>query len=108
MSVILTDKAVGKIKGLYSEDASLQGKALRIAIESGGCSGYSYAFRFDEPKENDTKQTYDGFTLVIDQESEKVLSGSTVDYKEDFGSEGFAITNPNAKKSCGCGNSFDV
>lgn len=108
MSVTLTDKAVSKIKELYDQDKELAGKSLRVAIESGGCSGYSYAFKFDEPKENDIAQEFEAFKLVIDQESDKLLSGATIDYKEDFGQEGFAIQNPNAKGSCGCGNSFDA
>jgi iron-sulfur cluster assembly accessory protein len=108
MNVTLTDKAITKIKDLVSQDQTTAGKALRIFVESGGCSGYSYGFRFDDPKDTDTKQSYEGFQLIIDQESGKLLQGSTVDYKEDFGSEGFAIQNPNAKKSCGCGNSFEA
>ena len=108
MNVTLTDRAVSKIKEFYNQDAALQGKSLRVYIEAGGCSGYSYAFKFDEPTAQDVKQEYNGFSLLIDPESEKLLSGSTIDYKEDFGSEGFAIQNPNAKKSCGCGHSFEA
>ena len=108
MNVTLTDKAVTKIKDIFAQDKNIQGKALRIAIESGGCSGYSYAFKFDEAKDTDAKKEFEGFNLIIDPESEKFLAGATIDYKEDFGSEGFAIQNPNAKKSCGCGNSFDA
>ena len=108
MSVTLTDQAVQKIKELYTQDPALSGKALRIYIEKGGCSGYSYGFKFDETQASDTEQTYEGFKLIVDQESGKMLEGSTVDYKTDFGQEGFAIKNPNAKKSCGCGNSFDA
>ena len=106
MSVTLTENAITKIKDLFSQDPSLAGKALRVATEAGGCSGYSYAFRFDQIQDADLKQEYEGFNLVIDKESEKLLNGATIDYKEDFGSEGFAIKNPNAQKSCGCGNSF--
>jgi len=108
MSVTLTERAISKIKELYKQDQALASKSLRIFVEKGGCSSYAYGFRFDEPQEQDVKQEFEGFKLVIDPESGKLLSGSTVDYKEDFGSEGFAIQNPNAKKSCGCGNSFDA
>jgi iron-sulfur cluster assembly protein len=108
MSVTLTDQAVQKIKELYTSDPQLSGKALRIYIEKGGCSGYSYGFKFDEAGAADAQQDYEGFKLVIDPDSSKMLEGSTVDYKTDFGQEGFAINNPNAKKSCGCGNSFDA
>ncbi len=108
MSVTLTDRAVSKIKEFYQQDPSLAGKSLRVYIEAGGCSGYSYAFKFDEPKGEDLAQDYEGFKLVVDPQSGKLLEGSTIDYKEDFGQEGFAIENPNAKKSCGCGNSFEA
>ena len=106
MLVTLTENAISKIKNLCTEDKTTEGKPLRVFVESGGCSGYSYGFKFDDAKETDTKQEYDGFKIVIDSESGKLLSGATIDYKEDFGSEGFSIKNPNAKKSCGCGNSF--
>lgn len=108
MSVTLTDKAVTKIKELYTQDPALTGKALRVLVESGGCSGYSYAFRFDDAKTEDIKQDFEGFNLIIDTESGKLLSGATIDYREEFGNEGFAIQNPNAKSSCGCGNSFEA
>lgn len=108
MGVTLTQNAISKIREIYSQDKDLTGKSLRVAIEAGGCSSYQYAFKFDKPNDNDIKQDYEGFSLLIDKESDKVLTGSTIDYKEDFGSEGFAIKNPNAKKSCGCGNSFDT
>jgi len=108
MSITLTDKAISKIKEFYQQDQSLAGKPLRVFVESGGCSGYSYGFKFDDPQEVDAKQEFEGFHLIVDPQSGKLLEGSTIDYKEEFGSEGFAIQNPNAKKSCGCGNSFEV
>jgi iron-sulfur cluster assembly protein/iron-sulfur cluster insertion protein len=108
MSVTLTDKAITKIKEFFAQDKALEGKQLRVYVETGGCSGYSYAFKFDDAAEQDAKQPYDGFNVVIDPNTEKLINGATIDYKEDFGQEGFAISNPNAKKSCGCGNSFEV
>lgn len=108
MSVTLTDGAITKIKELYNQDKTLAGKPLRVYVEAGGCSGYSYGFKFDDSTPADAKQDYDGFSVVIDPETDKKISGATIDYKEDFGQEGFAISNPNAKKSCGCGNSFEV
>lgn len=108
MSVTLTDRAVTKIKEFYSQDPALTGKSLRVFVETGGCSGYSYGFKFDDPKSEDTELPYEGFKVLVDPNAGKLISGSIIDYKEDFGSEGFAIQNPNAKKSCGCGNSFEV
>jgi iron-sulfur cluster assembly accessory protein len=107
-SVTLTDRAIAKIKEFFADDKELAGKALRVFVESGGCSGSSYGFKFDDAKDSDIAQSYDGFKLVIDAEAEKMIKGATIDYKEDFGSEGFSIQNPNAKKSCGCGKSFSA
>lgn len=108
MSVTLTEKAITKIKEFYTQDAQLAGKSLRVFVEGGGCSGNSYGFKFDDAKAEDATQVYEGFSVLIDQESGKLLSGATIDYREEFGNEGFAIQNPNAKKSCGCGNSFQA
>lgn len=108
MSVTLTDRAIAKIKEFYTQDPALNGKPLRVFVEAGGCSGNSYGFKFDDAKPTDATLPYEGFNLVIDPDSDKLINGATIDYKEDFGSEGFAIQNPNAKKSCGCGNSFQA
>ena len=108
MSVTLTENAITKIKELVTQDEQLKDKSLRVFVESGGCSGYSYGFRFDDSKADDTVKEFEGFKLLIDPASGKLLSGATIDYKTEFGSEGFAIQNPNAKKSCGCGNSFEA
>ena len=108
MSVTLTEKAVSKIKEFYEQDQTIAGKPLRVYVETGGCSGYSYGFKFDEATDADAKLPYDGFHVVIDPNTDKLIDGSVIDYKEDFGQEGFAIQNPNAKKSCGCGNSFEA
>jgi iron-sulfur cluster assembly accessory protein len=107
-NITLTDRAIAKIKDFYAQDQNLAGKSLRVFVENGGCSGYSYGFKFDDKQATDNAQSYDGFNLLVDAETEKLITGATIDYKEDFGSEGFSIQNPNAKKSCGCGNSFAV
>lgn len=107
-AVTLTEGAVAKIKEFFAQDEALKGKALRVFVEAGGCSGNNYGFRFDDAVDGDTVQEYEGFRLVIDPQSGKLINGSTIDYKEEFGSEGFSIKNPNAKKSCGCGNSFEA
>ena len=104
----LTDSAVKKVLGLYGQDKSLEGKPLRVFVEKGGCSGYQYGFAFDDKKEGDQEVAFEGFKVVVDPSSLPLLSGAVIDYKEDFGAEGFSISNPNAKKSCGCGHSFDA
>lgn len=106
--VSLTPNAVNKIKELTSSDPAAKGKALRIYLEAGGCSGYQYGFAYDDKKEGDHVLASDGIEVVIDAKSGELLKGSTIDYKVDFGGEGFAIQNPNVKKSCGCGNSVEI
>ena len=104
----LTPNAVNKLKSLAENDPQAKGKSVRIVLEAGGCSGYQYGFSLDEKKEGDTDLNFDGVTVLVDPESAQHLKGSVVDYKMDFGSEGFAISNPNVKKSCGCGNSVEI
>lgn len=106
--VSLTQNAVSKIKSLTANDPQAAGKSLRIFLEAGGCSGYQYGFMYDDKKEGDQVISSDGIAVVIDPQSAQLLKGSVIDYKEDFGSEGFAIQNPNVKKSCGCGNSVEI
>jgi len=103
MSVTLTDKAISKIKALYTQDPSLAGKPFRISAKDGGCSDCSYDFKFEEAvSAADEKQEFDGFKVVIDPESNKLISGSLVDYKDESGAEGFSVQSPHVKKSCGC------
>lgn len=108
MPITLTDRAVSKIKEIVAQDPSLADKSLRIYIEKGGCSGFSYGFKFDTATSADTQQDFETFKLLIDPQSQQMIEGSTIDYREEFGKEGFAIQNPKAKKSCGCGNSFEA
>ncbi len=107
-SVTLTANAITKIKSLTANDPQAAGKSLRVFLEAGGCSGYQYAFTYDNKKEDDHSYHFDGVDLLIDTKSAELLKGSVIDYKEDFGGEGFAIQNPNVKKSCGCGNSVEI
>jgi len=106
--VTMTEKAIQKVQTFFRDDPSLQGKALRMLVEQGGCAGLSYGFTFDVKKPGDEEAVFEGFSLVIDPESRKYLEGSTVDYKESAEGEGFVISNPNAKSSCGCGHSFNA
>ena len=106
--VSLTPNAITKIKSLTTNDPQAQGKSLRVYLEAGGCSGYQYGFTYDEKKEGDEVISNEGISVIIDAKSAELLKGSVIDYKEDFGGAGFAIQNPNVKKSCGCGNSVEI
>jgi iron-sulfur cluster assembly accessory protein len=104
----LTPLTIERVKEMISHDPQARGKHLRIAVESGSCNSYQYGFSFDDQKKDDIVETNDGLSILIDSESAKFLKGSILDYKEDFGNSGFTIRNPQVKKSCGCGQSFDI
>lgn len=104
----LTEAAVNKVKEIYAGDQTLQGKSLRIFVEKGGCSNLQYGFAFDQKQDGDVALPMEGLDVVVDSASSDYLKGCTIDYKDSFGSSGFAISNPNAKKTCGCGQSFEA
>jgi iron-sulfur cluster assembly accessory protein len=90
--------------------AAKQGRAavLRLAVDGGGCAGFSYRFEMGTVGEDDTQVETDGVKLVVDPVSLDLLDGSAVDYVEDLGGAAFKVTNPNAASGCGCGSSFSV
>jgi iron-sulfur cluster assembly accessory protein len=82
---------------------------LRLSVDGGGCSGFSYRFGFDERiAEDDTIVERDGVTLLVDAVSLPFLEGALVDYVEDLAGASFKIKNPNAASACGCGTSFSI
>ena len=104
----LTARAQKKVVEFFASDPESKGKSLRISLEPGGCSGFQYAFSFDTKKAGDTEIACEGFSVLIGPESAPQLQGSIIDYSEDATSAGFKISNPNVKKSCGCGNSVEI
>ena len=90
--------------------AARQGKpaVLRLAVDGGGCAGFSYRFEMGAVEDDDVQVETDGVTLVVDPVSHDLLDGSAVDYVEDLGGSAFKVTNPNAASGCGCGSSFSV
>ena len=88
--------------------AGASGKALRIAVEGGGCSGFQYAIELDTPAEEDLKLSEEGETVVIDPTSLGFLGGAVIDFTEELVGARFTINNPNAASSCGCGVSFSM
>jgi iron-sulfur cluster insertion protein len=104
--VVFTDAAAQKVGELIKEEQNDELK-LRVFISGGGCSGFQYGFTFDENIEDgDSKVVNMGVTLVIDPMSVQYLMGAEIDYKEDLQGAQFIIRNPNAKTTCGCGQSF--
>ena len=108
--IALTDSAIGKVQELLDNEEA-QGLALRVAVRPGGCSGFSYEMYFDGTVEDtDQQEQFCSATgavpVVVDQASAQLLQGATLDYKDGLEQSGFAIDNPNASRTCGCGQSF--
>ena len=103
--ITLTEKAIEKVKEFAAAMPEAEGKALRIAIQGVGCSGFAYAFTFDERRDGDTVVDADGLTVVIDPASAPFLRGASVDYVDDHRGAGFTVDNPNtpaAMGGCNC------
>ncbi len=88
--------------------AAEQGKALRVAVEGGGCSGFQYEITLDDAAEDDLILEGGGEKVVIDEVSLPFLSNAVIDFSEELIGARFVIDNPNATSSCGCGTSFSI
>ncbi len=88
--------------------ATGESKSLRVAVEGGGCSGFQYDIKLDEPAKDDLVLSSDGQSVVIDAVSLPFLSDSVIDYTQELIGARFTIENPNATSSCGCGTSFSM
>ncbi len=88
--------------------AQSQGKALRVAVEGGGCSGFQYEIALDEPKEDDLVLEGSGEKVVVDSTSLPFLADAVIDFADELIGARFVIENPNATSSCGCGTSFSI
>jgi iron-sulfur cluster assembly protein/iron-sulfur cluster insertion protein len=115
-SIELTDTAVAKVAELIAQEGQAD-LALRVAVRPGGCSGFSYEMFFDSERADDDIQLSFGaggvpgeggsrVNVWVDPASNKLLTGATLDYKDTLQGGGFAINNPNAQRTCGCGQSF--
>jgi iron-sulfur cluster insertion protein len=102
----LQESAVTKLKELIAEEGNPNLK-LRIFVQGGGCSGFQYGFTFDEDqKEDDFDLEFGGVGLLVDSMSAQYLQGAKIKYTEDAMGASFAIENPQAQTTCGCGSSF--
>jgi len=105
----ITGKAVDQVKRLKNENDIPENCGLRIGIKGGGCSGFSYTLGFDETtKEGDKIIEHDGLRLFVDGKSLFYLTGTELDFSDGLNGKGFIFNNPNAVKTCGCGQSFGV
>jgi iron-sulfur cluster assembly protein/iron-sulfur cluster insertion protein len=104
--IALTDNAASKVAELIRAEGDDQ-LALRVAVRPGGCSGFSYEMFFDtDVADDDVTLEKDGVKVVVDPSSAQLLTGATLDYKDGLQQAGFSIDNPNAQRTCGCGQSF--
>jgi iron-sulfur cluster assembly protein len=104
----LTEAAIAHIKRLQSEN-DMGGFGLRYGLQGGGCSGYTYLLEFEEaPAEDDEVLEFEGVRVFMNSLHIAYLRGTTLDYSDSLIGAGFQIKNPNVKRQCGCGASFDV
>jgi iron-sulfur cluster assembly accessory protein len=105
--IVLTETATTKVKQLLEAEDQPE-LSLRVAVRPGGCSGLSYEMFFDSEKApDDIEQIYgENERVVVDPASAEYLAGASLDYKDGLQDAGFTINNPNAQRTCGCGQSF--
>ncbi|MEY3132992.1 MAG: iron-sulfur cluster insertion protein ErpA [Actinomycetota bacterium] len=104
--ITLTDTAAAKVKELLQAEGATD-LALRVAVRPGGCSGFSYEMFFDgDIAQDDQTLSFGEVKVVVDQASSQLLVGASLDYQDGLTDAGFKINNPNATRTCGCGNSF--
>jgi iron-sulfur cluster assembly accessory protein len=104
--ISLTAGAAKEITRLLGEQKPEEMKVLRLGVKGGGCAGFTYMLDFDTQKESDAVYNIDGIKILIDPMHELYLAGTEIDFQQGLNSRGFIYKNPNASKTCGCGESF--
>ena len=103
--ITLTEFAAKKIKTLLTEKEET---GIRAGVQGGGCSGFTYQLKFDNQKENDRVIESNGVSVYVDPKSFLYLMGTEIDFVDELNQSGFKFVNPNAKRTCGCGESFSI
>ena len=105
--ITLTENAARRVAAIAARKK--RPAILRLAVDGGGCAGFTYSFDLaDAAEDGDAIAETGGVTLVVDPASLELVRGSAVDFVEDLGGSAFRVTNPNAQSGCGCGSSFSV
>ncbi|HEU5481499.1 MAG TPA: iron-sulfur cluster insertion protein ErpA [Sphingomicrobium sp.] len=105
--ISLTQNAARRVAAIAARKK--QPAILRLAVDGGGCAGFTYRFDLAEaPEDGDTVAETNGVKLLVDPASLELVRGSAVDFVEELGGAAFRVTNPNAQSGCGCGSSFSV
>lgn len=114
MSITVSDRAAQRIKEIQKEQHLSDDARLRVGVVSGGCSGLTYDLNFDSQSDDseapgeDQEFRDNGINLIVDMRSFLYLSGTELDYTEGLEGQGFHFENPNATRTCSCGESFSV
>ena len=109
MGVSLSEKAASEVKKIITEQHRSEETVLRVGVQGGGCSGFSYSLNFDDKtSERDRVLEFHGVKLAVDKKYDPYLDGTVVDFYDGLEKRGFVFNNPNVVKSCGCGSSFQV
>ena len=107
--ISISEKAIKEIRKIMEENNFTPDVGLRIGVKGGGCSGLTYSMGFDpESREGDTIMEQDNIKLYVDGKSLFYLMGTELDFTDGLNGKGFIFNNPNATKTCGCGESFGV
>ncbi len=107
--IFITPKAAEQVRKVKVDNNIPVNFALRLGVKGGGCSGFSYVLAFDEkPRSGDKEFSIEGLNVYVDPKSLNFLTGTTLDFSDGLNGRGFVFNNPNAHKTCGCGNSFGV
>lgn len=104
----LTEKAVDKVKEAIAAQKDAEAiRGIRVSVMGGGCSGFQYGMKLErEQVEGDTVVNFDGFEVLVDEQSIIYLDGTEIDFIETSQGSGFHFNNPNVTSTCGCGESF--
>jgi iron-sulfur cluster assembly protein len=109
LGVTISEKAADKIRYFASKEGLGDDVGLRVAVKGGGCSGLTYDLQItDQQLETDKVVEQYGIKVMVDKKSFIYLVGTELEFSDGLNGKGFVFTNPNAKKSCGCGTSFSV
>lgn len=103
--ITLSDSAAKKMIALLADKEET---GVRAAVQGGGCSGFTYKLLFDNENEGDKVLTDKGVEIYVDKKSFLYLMGTLIDFVDELNHSGFKFVNPNAKRTCGCGESFSI
>ena len=111
MDITISDRAIKRIEEIRTDQNVPEGTFLKVGVVSGGCSGLTYELDFDseaEPQDSDKVFELNGMKVLVDMRSFLYLAGTELDYTDGLEGEGFHFHNPNASRTCSCGESFSI